>query len=362
MDKVVLSDQDTNDFVECSSKHVKTQGKLFKKQILRFGSFSHPKNPDYRIKVDQEMFQSLKKNFDNGVCPIVQFPEVDALNRHVENPSNNLGQVVDIDADEEGINAYIDVRKHSEDIGKTILGASANLALAYIDKRTGKNAGPTLLHVAATNRPYLVDLNDFETVSASDADTNEEVVLLLSDSGYNTNHIISEEEKNMTKDELIAALSEHGIDVVAGQQALADVQGYVSLSNVLGDDVVATPETLSNAMVELSNSIKDRDAQIEERETRIQDLTAQIQEASLSSSEAEVDGLIEKGRILPAWRDTMIQLSMSDREKFDTFVLPEELAKFELSEQGFTTSEKTLEETPEARAKAEGQRLANLAN
>lgn len=358
MDTVILSSPATHDFVECSRRHVKTSGKLFKKQIFRWGEFSHPENPNYKIKVDRDFYDALKRNFDNGVCPIVQVPLVNELNQHVESPERNIGEVVDMSADEEGVNVFIDVRRHAEDVGEIILGASAKMSLNYMDRRINKAVGPTLIHVAATNRPYLVDLKDFETVAASDADTNDEVVLLLSD-GDNVK-TSSEEESSMTKDELIAALSEYGIDVVKGQQALEEVEGFVALSNVLGDDVVATPEVLSNTIVELTNSVQERDAQLEEREARIQELTSQIQDVNLSAATAEVESLIEKGRILPAWKEDMIELSMSDRKRFETFLLPEEMAEAELSEQGFTSSESTHEEDPAARAKAEGERLANL--
>lgn len=357
MDTVILSSQVTDDYVECSRRHVKSTGTLFKKQIFRWGEFSHPMNSDIKINVDQDFYNALKRNFDNGVCPIVQVPLANEQNQHVESPERNIGEIVDMSSDDEGVNVYIDVRRHAEDVGEIILGASAKISLNYKDTRTNTFVGPTLLHVAATNRPYLVDLNDFETVSASAADTNEEPILLLSNVEEMSN---SEEDIKMNKEELIAALSEHGIDVAAGQQALTDIEGFVALSNVLGDDIVATPDTLSQTIVDLTASIADRDSKLAEREERIQQLTSQMQEASLSAAEAEVDGLIQDGRILPAWRDNMVQLSMNDRDAFTTFLLPEEYAKVELSEQGFTSTKETLEEDPAARIAAEGIRLANL--
>ena len=359
MDKIILSDTNSTDsFVECSRRNLKTTGRLFKKQIFAWGEFSHPNNPDIKINVDQKFYESLKRNFDNGVCPIVQVPLVDDYNRHVEDPARNIGEVVDMSYDDEGVYVYIDARKHAEDIGSTILGASAKVSLNYSDTRNNTHVGPTLLHVAATNRPFLVNLKDYETVSASNADTTEDVVLLLS----RGNDVINpKEETNMTKEELIAALSEYSIDVAAGQQALADLEGYVALSSVLGDDsIVATPDTLSNTIVDLTNSLQERDAKIEEQETRLQDLTAQIQEINLSAATAEVESLIEKSRIRPVTKVVMIDLSMNDRERFELFLIPEEEAQIELSEQGFTTSESSQEKTPEERAREIGARLAEL--
>ena len=352
MDTVILSSTSTDEFVECSRRNIKTTGKLFKKQIFRWGEFSHPKNPNHKVKVDQAFYDAMKRNFDNGVCPIVQVPLVDEANRHVESPERNIGEVVDMSADEDGVNVFIDVRRHAEDVGEILLGASAKLHLNYTDHRTNSTVGPTLLHVAVTNRPYLVDLKDFETIAASDADTSEEVVL-LTDAGDSTEPS-SEEETSMTKDEMITALStEYGIDVEAGITALSQVEGFVALSDVIGEGATATPEAISQTIVDLTNSVS-------ERETRIQELTAELQSLQLSSAEAEVDGLIALGRILPAWRDDMIELSASDRPRFEKFLLPEGFAAVELSEQGFSPAESNQEEDPAARAKAEGARLAGL--
>lgn len=350
MTTVVLSGETSDEFIECTRRNLKITGKLFKKQIFRWGEFSNPNNPNFKIKVDRPFFESMKRNFDTGVCPIVQVPLADAKNAHTEAPDMNLGEVVDLASDDQGIYALIDFRKNADDVGSTLLGASAKLALNYMDRRTNTPVGPTLLHVAVTNRPYLTDLSDYETISASDADTTDEVVL-LTDAGSDSNS--TEENIPMTKEELIIALSEHGIDVEAGQAALAQVEGFVALSDVIGEGAEITPEQVSQTIVDLTASVAERD-------TRVLELTNQLQEVQKGKATDEVDSLITKGRILPAWREDMIELSMTDRPRFETFLLPEDLATAELSEQGYTTSQSTQEEDPSARARAEGERLAKL--
>lgn len=350
MTTVVLSGETSDEFIECTRRNLKITGKLFKKQIFRWGEFSNPNNPNFKIKVDRPFFESMKRNFDTGVCPIVQVPLATHNNSHTEAPDMNLGEVVDLTSDDQGIYALIDFRKHADDVGSTLLGASAKLALNYTDRRTNTPVGPTLLHLCVTNRPYLTDLSDYETISASDADTTDEVVL-LTDAGSDSNS--TEENIPMTKEELIIALSEHGIDVEAGQAALAQVEGFVALSDVIGEGAEITPEQVSQTIVDLTASVADRD-------TRVLELTNQLQEVQKGKATDEVDSLITKGRILPAWREDMIELSMTDRPRFETFLLPEDLATAELSEQGYTTSQSTQEEDPSARARAEGERLAKL--
>ena len=351
---IILSSSATDDFVECSRRHVKTTGTLFKKQIFRWGPFAHPSNPDIKINVDEAFYKALKRNFDNGVCPIVQVPLVDDQNRHTEAPEKNIGEVVDLASDDEGVYAYIDVRRHADDVGEVILGASAKMSLDYVDNRTNTHVGPTLLHVAATNRPYLVNLSDFEkSVSLSNADTSENTVL-LTNVELSANRTNSEEETSMTKEEMILALSaEYDIDVVAGQKALTQVEGFVALSDVIGGDVDVNPASLSSAIVELTNSVSARD-------TEILELKETLQTVQLSNAETEVDGLIAKARIRPAVREEMIELSVNNRKLFEAFLVPEEDASVELSEVGFTTAETSVEVDPAEAARLEGARLANL--
>ena len=218
MDKFVLLSGPTENYVDCSSPHVKVTGKLVRKQIFTWGEFSHPNNPDFKINVDKDFYSKLKKNFDDLVCPIVQYPMVDASNRHVEDPERNLGEIVDLDSDEFGVNAYIDVRKHGDDVGRTILGASAKVSLNYLDTKTNKHVGPTLIHVAATNRPYLTDLDGYQTVSASVDTVEDETVLLLSaDSEGDIEESKPIKEAIVDKDELITALTELGVCWWRGQ-------------------------------------------------------------------------------------------------------------------------------------------------
>lgn len=357
MQDLVLLSGDAPSYVECSSPHVKTQGKLFKKMLFRFGEFAHPGNPAYKIKVDQKFYEDLKRNFDNGVCPIVQVPLADSENRHSEAPDRNIGRAVDLTADEEGIYAYLDIRKHAEDMGSTILGASAKVALNYVDTRNNTRVGPTLLHVAATNRPYLVDLKEYESVSLSTTDdtTNEEI-LLLTDGEVPD----SVEEISMTQEELINELLTLGVDVAAGQRALSEVEGFVALSSVLGEDAAVTPEAVASTIVDLTASIASRDEQIAAQEDTIQKLTAEVQTINLSAATAEVEGLIKAGRILPAWKDDMIELSLTDRDRFNIFLLPED--KVDVGEVGFSHTQDPHDEAPEVTAQAEGSRIANLAN
>lgn len=336
----------------------KTQkGRLFRKQILPMnGSFTHPSAPGKSIHVDEAFAKTLKKNFDAGVCPIVQVPIVNDANQHVEDPTRNMGEVVDLTYDDSGVYAIFDARKHAEDVGSTLLGASALLHLNYEDTRTGVKAGPTLLHMAVTNRPYVTDLGEFEEIVAasagglkSPADTSGEKPVILIPA--------SKTEEKMDLETLLATLKdEHGIDVAALQsQAKTNTSELVTaLSNVLGapsqNDGEITIKDVADAVIELAEERVSLSAQVTA-------LTEANEAMVAREAEAEIDALIKQGRILPKAREAMVALSQSDRATFDA-ILPED-SIVALSAVGVETHEAPAESET---LKADIARLAELAN
>jgi len=139
MTNVVMAGTGRRDeFVECAARPgVTPKGRLFRKQVLHWGEFLHPNLPGKKIKVDKEFADKLIANFSNGACDIVQVPIVDGKNHHTEDPLRNIGEVVGLETDDKGIYAVIDARKQADELGKTLIGASAFMNLDYEDKRTG---------------------------------------------------------------------------------------------------------------------------------------------------------------------------------------------------------------------------------
>lgn len=330
------------------------KGRLFKKQILPMnGGFTHPSAPGKMIHIDEQFAKTLKENFKNNVNPIVQVPIVDDANRHVEDPLRNAGEVVDLTYDEKGVYAIIDARKHAEEFGTTLLGASALMHLDYQDTRTGEKKGPTLLHVAVTNRPHITDLADFEEMIAASADTSGEkpVVLLPA----------TDTEEDMDPKDLDAIKAvlrdEHQIDLDALQtQAETGNQELIAaMSNVLNPEQNRTDDELT---------VKDvADAVIELAEERValssqvQTLLEQNEALARKEAEAEIDTLIQQGRILPKQREKMIELSRTDRETFDALLPDDSIVS--LSAMGVDTFD-----TPNASKKYDEaiERLSSLAN
>lgn len=321
--------QDAEGFVELARTQ---KGRLFKKQILPMnGSFTHPANPSKKIHVDEAFAKTLQANFKARLCDIVQVPIVNDQNQHVEDPTRNIGEVVDITYDAKGVYAVLDARKSAEDLGNTLLGASALMHMNYADTKTGEKKGPTLLHVAVTNRPYITDLEDFEEIVAASADTSDETpVAYVPASNTDT------EESSMDLDQMLATLkADHGIDVIALQEKANGAQEQelvTALSGVVatatGKETGLTIKDVADAVIELA---EERVALSGQVETLMQSNEAMAQK----EAEAEVDALVRQGRVLPKQRDKMIYLSRNDRETFEA-LLPDD-AIVALSETGVAT-------------------------
>jgi len=304
-----------DDYTELSNVPVelarsrRVMGTLYRKHILNEGPLIHPKTGE-RINIDGRFMDSLQRNFTAGIGDIVQVPLANEKNEHVETPAANLGEVVGLERKGGKMYALIDARQDPEKFGKTYLGASAFLSTNYTDTSTGSKAGPTLLHVAVTNRPYVTNLEDYEPVAASAADYDGEDLVVLT----------PEETMPRTREEIIAelrALDGTDVDALEAQagrsgdvsqltaaltQALGG-DGNVALANgITGDDLVGAVSELaqlSNAQAERINSLERDKAAV------------------------EVDKLISVGRLLPKARERAIEMTLSgDTEGLAAFTAP----------------------------------------
>src|SRR4029079_13588940 len=111
----------------------------------------------------------------------------------------------------------------------TMLGSSAMIDLNYVDSRTNKPAGPTLLHSCVTNRPYVLELEDYEEIVAATSDRKSEAVLLSATPSTAEAEVAEAdqvpEETEMTLDALLAELkNEHSIDVSALQAKVTELE------------------------------------------------------------------------------------------------------------------------------------------
>lgn len=370
-DLVIIPSKDGQAYGEVTETTVelsrRSSGTLFRKHILTKGELIHPTTKK-RIKIDDSFITTLKKNFDEKVCPIVQVPLANDNNAHVEDPDRNVGEVVDIEVSGDKVYAVIDARRNVERFkDRTYIGASAMLSLDYTDTRTDKRSGPTLCHVAVTNRPYITNLDEYEEIIKASADNSEEAVLLTEPSTDVENTGSTEEpeskERRMTKDELIEALkNEHGIDVAALQdeaakpattdtaelsntlvKTLTDL-GVVKLSN--SEDTTGNVEQVVNAVVDLA---KDNVA-----------LSSRVEKLELSSSKAEatfeVKNKVRDGFIEPANEEAMTELYLTNKDLYERLLPAEPMINLSGKELG-TSVEADSNKVEEVDYDAEAARI-----
>ncbi len=290
----------------------RSRGRLFKKHILNLGTLFHPKTGE-QLTLDEAWYRQLKNNFDSSVCDIVQVPLADAQNQHSEDPARNLGEVVDVQREGSKVFAVMDIRKDADEIGKTLLGASAFLSMDYTDSATNKKVGPTLLHTAITNRPYVTHLDPFtEVLAATNADTSSDGIVLL-----------SQEAEVPTKEELIAGLKEHGIDVEALQAAATSQTDTAALTAAL------TKALEPAGTVKLSNDSKDEISltdivgAVAELAQTNGTLSASVVSLQKKDAAREIDSYVKDGRVLPKQRDSFVELALTNRALLDS-LLPDE--------------------------------------
>lgn len=325
------------------------QGRLFRKHILTKGTLLYPGVAGGKVEVDDAFVNQLKANFEADVCPIVQVPLAGPKNEHTEEPDRNIGQVVGLEegtgADTGKVFALIDARKHAEDLGSTLLGASAMMSLDYTDTKTNTKVGPALLHVAVTNRPYVTDLDGYSEVVAASAEYSDDAVLLTPATAT-----LEKEVTDMDKAELLAALKAlEGADAVDVEALLAENASLKATKAEGGSDagaaaaLAALTSTLAGTgLVELTAGtdigISDVITAVAQLAERNVNLTNTVVGLTTEKAEASIDALIAEGRILPAQRAAYLSVKLSNQELFDQLV-PEKPLVTLSQESGFTPPE-----------------------
>jgi Mu-like prophage I protein len=294
----------------------RVQGKVFRKHILNYGPLYHPQTGQV-IRVDKQFVDTMRRNFDAGVCDIVQLPLANDSNKHVETPAANLGEVVGIEDKGGKVYALVDARQDAEKFGKTYLGASAFLGLNYKDSRTNRPAGPTLLHVAVTNRPYITNLEDYEPIAAAADGTGETAVFTQ-----------QEDAVPQSKEELLAALKDqHGIDVAALQAAASQQVDIAALSKALTDALGKTgqePGKTGDGAVQLTAddqvTTEDLVGAVAELSRRHDGVTSTVAALRRERAEDKVDGYVRSGHVLPAQREFAVNLMLTRPDEFAQFL------------------------------------------
>lgn len=336
-DELVIVPSDGEGYVELAK--TKT-GRIFRKHILNLGDLRHP-TTGAKISVDDTFAKTLKDNFNKGYCDIVQVPLANGKNEHSEDPERNIGEVVDIEVKDNKVYTILDVRKNAsaDELGKTLLGASAMLSLDYTDTKTGNKVGPTLLHHCVTNRPYVTGLEPYEEIVAATSDSTDGAVVLLTDDVVVVDEPKTEEKHvgdepktqdtpKATLDELLATLkTDHGIDVPALQTQATAGTAAAELSQTVVDALTEAGVIKLTAGDKDAVSTEDVIGAVKQVAGANVELTNRVNLLEKRDAETVVQALIGEGRVLPAQKKALVELKLTNPTMFDALVPEQPIVK-----------------------------------
>lgn len=146
-------------------------GTIYRKQLVKFGEWENPDYPwfsdDPKMTLDEDWGNRVKENFDAGnLGSKVPIP----LN-HTDDVKANTGELVGLEVVAgDGLYGDLEIRDAQtiEDLDNgLIFDVSISFVWDLVRQDNGKHYGPTLLHVALVNTPYLIGMSAFEKVGAA---------------------------------------------------------------------------------------------------------------------------------------------------------------------------------------------------
>lgn len=307
--------------VSRSSPLVALGPKVFRKEMLRVGTWSHPDAPGGKLEVTEEMFDRIISNFHRRVRDNVPVPlghDMDAI--------SNSGHVIGVEKEGDRLYGLIEIKDDeiAEDIEKGLLtGGSALINLNHVDYESGEEHGPVLVHWAITNAPYIKGLAPYETVALGE-DGRGALVISLNDNDKKEEGSVDpikqalESLKDASDEDIRKALAELRPDVLAGDgdDEAPDLEKIKAEAKEEGKKELAA--ALSEAGLTVTLSEKKADApkvdvsSAPEFVALSEKLAAMEKERAQEKAEAVVDAAIKDGKVLPAQRDALIEVALSE--------------------------------------------------
>jgi len=312
------------------SQFTKKKGiKLWRKQILRFGSWTHPDNKEIVFEITPLVVRQIISNFSSGIpeeAPIVL--------THSDNPKDKVGKIKSFIETSEGLDAVFSVADESVndniDSKEKEPGVSCWLDLNYKDKQTGDELGAVVKHVALVNHPYIEGMSGFSAVLSGYSDEEKAEYLPL----------VKREKENgegkkdmpeLSKDELVKALKEkHNVDVAAllsGAEELTTLHDRIEKGELvdktdvsLGEDLMkqikeklALSESDSLDVVTLVKKLLEKVVSLSSVESRLANTEKALSEMQ---AEKEVNALLSEGRIFPSEKVAFLTMFKKTPEVF----------------------------------------------
>lgn len=304
-------------------------GHVYRKQLAKYGEWVNPEYPylssDPIMTLDEVWGNKIVENFNaNTLGGPVPVP----LN-HTNDVKANTGRVQSLESvPGDGLYGELLIADQStiEDLDNgTIFDVSISFDWNHVRTDNNKSYGPTLLHVALVNNPYLIEMNTFEKVGPALSKLEEAFkpvglsmagrnVMMLSRtkmkelSNMATATIKNDKEFPVTVtfkdgDDDSTVVLQPGEEVTVPEEAADDVATQIAdATEATADgDEDATDGDGTGDTADEGDTTDGEDAQTELSRVRLEN-------AELKLSR-DFDALLAEGKVIPAQKDKILALA-----------------------------------------------------
>lgn len=273
----------------------------FRKQLLRYGTWTHADAPTGKLIVNKDTVKKIIANFKDKILDNVPV----TLN-HTDEPDKIVGNVTDLIQTDTGMDAIMEIKDKniiSKIKDKLIKGISASILPNYRDKELDQDKGETLIHSALVSEPYIKKMAGFVPLS----EFKDMQLIELSEEKMKSKKKKRESLKEEVKPEIVtekeevieekAEVKEETTEKKAEKkEPEAEVKKDLDKTDNKEDELEI--ETKDESETELSEKLSKSEAKIVELK----------QELRRKEADDYYSKLLNAGKIIPAQKDAVISL------------------------------------------------------
>jgi phage I-like protein len=249
-------------------------------QLLRVGTFKHPKAPSGAFSITEDMLRRMKTNFENNVRRLDK-GEIPVDYGH-NSEGKAAGWINKISLEENDKSLWVDINYTAEAeqaiVNREWRFISADIDFEYKDNEADVLMGPVLLGAGLVNRPHI---------KAMQAVFSEE-----------NNYEETQKEYSMTPEEMLKKIGELEARVL-------ELESKVSAK---GEELAAAEKKMGDVKAEGEAAKKE----LKEATLKIVTLT---EEKEKSSREAKFNEYLNAGKVLPAQKEAFMEMPLTLSEK-----------------------------------------------
>lgn len=295
-------------------------GSIYRKQLAKYGEWVNPQYPggsnQPTMVLDHEWGQKIIANFEaNTLGTPVPVPLT-----HTNDPKANTGRVQSLESiPNDGLygNLLIKDPDTIKDLDlETIFDCSISFDWDYIRTDGTKSYGPTLLHVALVNNPYLTEMSSFEKVGPALSrleesfnqiglsDWTRDVIMLSKDKIKELSNMATATIKNDKDFDVVVSYKEGDEDKEATLEAGAELTVPEDVAESVTAQIIDAQAPEQDKSDNAGDDSKSDDS--EDENTELSRLRKENAELKLSKT---FDELLSQKKVIPAQKEKFMELA-----------------------------------------------------